>query len=329
VRSIAPEANTGFMERTIGHPLMTVTDVYEATGNEVYLRTAARLVDWTTKWENGDHPGGMLSNIFEQPAYYSGCPFNGGLLSAGLMKFNNWARQPELDGLLDRMVRWTLTDVWAPPIGLFSKGGAADPTPGSAGIASHSRAIVSSYQRTRDPLLLAVSRRLVEKAWAGEKGEMIGSRKSGLVLSHVPWLLALYANEGNPTFEPGLTVVPGQAITAKAASKTPVCFQVTNNGTTPATRILTSVQPRMDFKIANRPTVPKTLKPGQSVDVCYGVVTPQALNLNSITSRSAAVHFALRYERDGQPHLGQATAQMSLVPDEATPPPPRAGRRPR
>src|SRR5262249_35608958 len=39
-----PEANIGQMERAAGHPLMTLTDTYEATGEEKYLRGAAALV---------------------------------------------------------------------------------------------------------------------------------------------------------------------------------------------------------------------------------------------------------------------------------------------
>jgi hypothetical protein len=33
------------MERQLGHPLTTLNDVYEATGEDKYLQGAARLVD--------------------------------------------------------------------------------------------------------------------------------------------------------------------------------------------------------------------------------------------------------------------------------------------
>ena len=86
-----PETNVGGMERALGHPLMTLNDVYEATWEERYLEGSARLTDWALKWE---HPvrGGFLAPITESPAYYSGSSFCGGLLPAALLQFNGWAR---------------------------------------------------------------------------------------------------------------------------------------------------------------------------------------------------------------------------------------------
>ena len=79
---IDPEANVGGMERALGHALMTLNDVYEATWEERYLEGSARLTDWALKWE---HPvrGGFLAPITEAPAYYSGSSFCGGVLTAG------------------------------------------------------------------------------------------------------------------------------------------------------------------------------------------------------------------------------------------------------
>ena len=57
LRNISPENNVGQMERALGHPLMTLTDVYEATWDDRYLRGAARLVDWAEKWEHPIHSG--------------------------------------------------------------------------------------------------------------------------------------------------------------------------------------------------------------------------------------------------------------------------------
>ena len=105
---------------------MTFNDVYEATWEERYLEGAARLTDWALKWE---HPvrGGFLAPITEAPAYYSGSSFCGGVLTAALLQFNGWARLPEIDAVLDRAARWTLTDVWQPGGGIMSKGGSATP----------------------------------------------------------------------------------------------------------------------------------------------------------------------------------------------------------
>jgi DUF1680 family protein len=64
LHNLKPESNVGHMERAVGHPLMTLTDVYESTGEEKYLRGAARLVDWAEKWEHPVH-GGFLAPITE------------------------------------------------------------------------------------------------------------------------------------------------------------------------------------------------------------------------------------------------------------------------
>jgi hypothetical protein len=71
LRNLKPETNVGGMERALGHPLMTLNDVYEATWDDRYLRGSAALVDWALKWE---HPvrSGFLAPITEEPAYYSG-----------------------------------------------------------------------------------------------------------------------------------------------------------------------------------------------------------------------------------------------------------------
>ena len=94
------------MERQLGHPLTTLNDVYEATGQEQYLQGAARLVDQALAWE---HPlrSGFLAPITESPAYYSGSTFCSGLLPSALLKFNSWARQPEIDAMLQRVAQWT------------------------------------------------------------------------------------------------------------------------------------------------------------------------------------------------------------------------------
>ena len=51
---------------------------------------------------NWEHPlrSGFLAPITESPAYYSGSPFCGGLLPSALLKFNSWAKQPEIDAML-------------------------------------------------------------------------------------------------------------------------------------------------------------------------------------------------------------------------------------
>src|SRR4029077_17637762 len=126
------------MERQLGHPLMTLGDMYEATWDERWLRGAAYLVDQALKW---DHPqrGGFLAPITESPAYYSGSPFCGGLITAGLLKFNSWAQPREVEHLLERTAVWTLTDPGRPPNGIMSKGGSPRRGSSPQHIASHAR----------------------------------------------------------------------------------------------------------------------------------------------------------------------------------------------
>ena len=54
------------MERAVGHPLMTLNDVDEATWDERYLRGSAWLVDQALKWEHPERSG-FLAHITELP----------------------------------------------------------------------------------------------------------------------------------------------------------------------------------------------------------------------------------------------------------------------
>ena len=188
------------MERQLGHPLMTLTDVYEATWDERWLKGAAVLVDQALRWE---HPqrSGFLAPITESPAYYSGGPFCGGLLSASVLKFNSWARLPEIDQMLERVAVWTLTDVWEPPAVIQSKGGSPRMGDDPKNISSHLRLMAHQYERTHDPFFLAVPLRSVVDGF-GESGENFGTRETGLVYNYLPWFLQTLAASGTPRGRP-------------------------------------------------------------------------------------------------------------------------------
>jgi hypothetical protein len=272
---ISPEANVGMMERALGHPLTTLTDVYEATWEERYLRGAARLVDWAIKWE---HPvrGGFLAPITEQPAYYSGSPFCGGLITAALLKFNGWARDAEIDGLLERTARWLLTDMWRPGEGILSKGGSPrrSATPGN--VASHMRLLRWAYERTGDPLFLAVPRELLIAGY-GEGRERISTRSTGLVFNHVPHFLPLLDAQGGPAPDPGLRVTARPPVVTMAPGATArVCFQVG----APVDGWRVSFQPRLDFTVTGQAA-------GAKDEMCYDVRAPEAINLTSEYNRVA------------------------------------------
>ena len=198
------------MERQLGHPLMTLTDVYEATWDERWLKGAAVLIDQAAPVGTPPARSGFLAPITESPAYYSGGPFCGGLLSASVLKFNSWARLPEIDQMLERVAVWTLTDVWEPPSIILSKGGSPRMGHDPKNISSHLRLMAHQYERTRDPFFLAVPLRSVVDGF-GESGENFGTRETGLVYNYLPWFLQTLTTHGNPKEDKDLDLKPGAA----------------------------------------------------------------------------------------------------------------------
>lgn len=300
LRNIAPEHNVGQMERAMGHPLMTLNDVYEATWDPRYLRGSARLADWALKWE---HPvrSGFLAPITEQPAYYSGAPFCGGILPGALLKFNRWARDPEIDRLLERIARWTLSDMWRPPAGIMSKGGSPSRTSSPQHIASHARLLRWAWERTHDPLFLVSPRAAVAAGFgAGTRG--FGTRDTGLVFNNVPWLLSSIAAAGNPQ--------PDQELTVTADSS--ASFTLRNTGTQPITDLDVSFQPRLDFSVTSTPTVPRTLAPGESLQLRYEVAPPAKINLTSAYNRIAYAQLTATFQRANQARLASAWSSFEL-----------------
>ena len=87
------------MERQLGHPLTTLNDVYEATGEEKYLHGASRLVTQALTWE---HPlrSGFLRRLPNRQLIIRDQHSAAAFCRAPLMKFNAWANQPEIDAVL-------------------------------------------------------------------------------------------------------------------------------------------------------------------------------------------------------------------------------------
>jgi hypothetical protein len=308
---------TTAMERIIGHPLMTLNDVYEATWDDKYLRGAAQLVDETLKWENPVRSG-FLAPIFESPAYYSGSPFCGGLLPSALLKFNGFARLPEIDAMLARVGQWTLTDVWTPPADIYSKGGSPRKGHTPADIASHLRLMSHLFARTGDPMFLVVPEMSLVAGY-GENPRSIGTRSTGLVFNYLPWFLAALKENGNPQPEPLLEVRcrPEEVIVGKGGS-VQVRFTLRNTGPSAVDELRASFHSRLDFQVTAETVVPvaadgpRDLPPGGAMELVYTIRAPQRINLTCQYNSVAYGHFSLLYRRAGKAHYAHHAVKISM-----------------
>ena len=299
------------MERQLGHPLATLNDVYEATGDERYLKGAARLVDQAIKWE---HPlrSGFLAPITESPAYYSGSTFCSGILPSALLKFNSWAQQPDVDAMLERVARWTLTDMWCPPANIYTKGGS--PRRGGDGqqIASHLRLMDYMFSRSGDPVFLVVPRECVVRGF-GENAKSIGTRSTGLVLNNVPWFVTTLLNYGDPQRDRQLEVAAtSPEINARRGDEVSVVIRLVNKGTDPITDFRASFQSRVDFRTSQQPQLPKSIAPGETIELTYKLEAPSQVNVQCLCNRITYAHWSAIYRRDQTVHLSHLPVTISL-----------------
>jgi hypothetical protein len=297
------------MERQLGHPLMTLGDVYEATWDERWLRGAAVLVDQALRWE---HPvrSGFLAPITESPAFYSGSPFCGGLLTAGLIKFDGWAHLPELDPLFERVALWTLTDVWEPSAVIQNKGGSPRMGRDPQNISSHLRLLAREFERTGDPIFLAVPRRSIIEGFARDDSSF-GTRETGLVFNYLPWFLQTLATGGNPQEDPELDLKPAQAQRAAAhGQEGAVRFVLTNRGTTPIEDLVVSCRGRLDFEVVAAGELPRRLEPGATAALTYRMRTPAQLNLTCRANSEAPIHCAALYQRGGRRYIASTWSEV-------------------
>lgn len=307
----AYQIQTRSMERAVGHPLTTLTDVYEATGDERYLRGAAAWVDQALKWE---HPirSGWLGPITESPAYYSGSPFCSGLLPSALIKFNSWAGRPDIDAMLLRVARWTLTDVWRPNGGIQHKGGSPREEAGAEHIASHGRLMEYAFARTQDPLFLVVPRESVVLGFT--ERQTIGTRATGLVFNHLPPFFAALAANGDPQPDPQLQLtISDKEIEMSRGGGARINCKLTNTGNEPVTNVRLSLQSRLDF--ATTPATARaldSLNAGKSAEFEFDLAAPQNLNLGSEQNRIAYVHACVLAKRGESACSAHAVTKITV-----------------
>jgi len=318
LRNIRPEANVGQMERAMGLPLMTLNDVYEATGDERFLRGAARLAAWALRWE---HPtrSGFLAPITEQPAYYSGAPFCGGLLSNALSRFNDWAGDPELEALLERVGRWLLTDMGRPPGRIMSKGGSPRRGADAQHVATHLPLLRRCYLRTGDPLFLLLPASALRTGF-GTRARPFGTRATGLVFNHAPAFFPLLRGweETGPgadlelrAIRPHVRLRPGETATVE--------FLIRNRGRAPGTELRVAFQPRLDYQVVAPPESAAVLAPGESRTVRCRVRAPSGINLTSQHNRISYAHLCVACHQAGRRVPARATVQMELTAGEPLP----------
>jgi len=311
--SIKPDSSVGSMERALGHSLMTLTDTYEATWNDKYLRGAARMVDWALKWE---HPvlSGFMAPITEAPAFYAGSPGVGaGTIHAGLIKFNNWANLPKIDLLLERVARWTLVFPWRPPASIISKAPVKGAQSSPLTMAENLRLMHHAFAKTGDPAFLAVPRKSVMEAFVS-KTPRIATRSTGRVYNYLPWFLTTLHNNGNPEPEADLEIqADGAELRVPRGHKAMVTFRIRNRGASPVESARFSLQPRLDFRVSLISAVTNALAPGEVREVRYEIQAPERINLTSEASRVSYAHFSGLYRRAAKTLVAHVPLQITIT----------------
>jgi hypothetical protein len=299
------------MERATGHPMMTLNDVYEATWDDRYLRGAARLADWALKWEDPVRSG-FPAPITEQPAYYSGSPFCGGLLPSALLKFNSWARVPEIDAMLERVARWTLTDMWRPPAGLMSKGGPVTRDASPIHVSSHLRLMAAEFARTSDPLFLALPQEMVVAGF-GEEAKEFGTRETGLVYNYLPWFLHELGAQGDPQPGTELLIRPAvQTVELTPGGAARACVSVRNRGSAALEGLRIGFQARLDFRATSVAPARDTLAPGAAAEFCTDISAPELTNLTSQFARISYAHWTAIYRTGARTRLAHAWLRLDM-----------------
>ena len=168
------------------------------------------------------------------------------------------------------------------------------------------------YARTGDPLFLVVPREAIVRGF-GTGSRPFGTRSTGLVLNNVPWFLTTLQNSGDPQPDPQLEVkFPLDQVSATPGQEFHVTVTLKNTGSTPITDLRASFQSRLDFRTSAESPLPKSIQPGQAVELSYNVVAPNYINLQCLYNRIAYAHWSALYRREEKVHLAHAPLAMSL-----------------
>jgi hypothetical protein len=311
--AINPQTSVGSMERALGHPLMTLTDTYEATWDDKYLTGAARLVDWAIKWE---HPvlSGFLAPITEAPAFYAGSPgVGGGTIHAGLIKFNSWAKLPEIDQMLERVARWTVTFPWRPPANIIAKAPVKGERGGAMSMSENLRVMHYAFAKTGDPVFLAVPRKSVMQAFVTDS-PVVRTRSTGRVYNYLPWFLTTLHKNGNPETDENLHVeVDSAEVTIPKGQRTQIVFRVRNSGTSAVENARFSFQPRLDLRIIPLGSSDGAIAPGEVRELRYEIQAPDRINLTSESNRVSYAHLSGLYGRGGKRHVTHSVVRIEIT----------------
>jgi hypothetical protein len=313
LNNITPESCVGSMERALGHSLMTLTDTYEATWDEKYLRGAARMVDWAIKWE---HPvlSGFMAPITEAPAFYAGSPGVGaGTIHAGLIKFNSWAKLPEIDGMLERVARWTLTFPWRPPAVVIAKA----PVKGAQGAAltmsENLRLMHYAYAKSADPAFLAVPRKSVMQAFVTE-ASTVRTRSTGRVYNYLPWFLTTLKQNGNPEEDSDLEInIEKSRLHVPRGAEAALIIRVHNRGSSVIEQPKFSLQTRLDLRAKPVSTGGYSIAPGETRELRYHIEAPERINLTSESHRVSYAHFSGMHRRGKQTYVTHVPVQIEIT----------------
>ena len=290
------------MERALGHPLMTLNDVYEATWDDRYLRGAARLVDWAEKWEHPIHSG-FLAPITEQPAFYSGSTFNGGLITvraAEVQRLGETAGDRRHAGARGALAAHRNVEAR----GHHVEGRLAAPQRiARAHLEPHAAAAqrLSADARSAIPGRAA---RTDDGRFRATRRRDIKTRDTGLVFNYLPWFMQMLEEEGNPAPDPQFR------ITAKSALPQ-ACFEMSNTGTTPITDLRATFPGASGFQVEAGGRARDAGARGDRPALLSGR-SAAAINLTSQYNELSYAHCTASARRGGKPVLAHAWVKIEL-----------------
>jgi hypothetical protein len=198
------------------------------------------------------------------------------------------------------------------PAGILHKGVSGRAKGGAQIVASHLRLMAWAYERTRDPLYVALPWKLVNTAYMNPS-QPFGSRSTGLIFNNLPWFLSALQRWGSPTPDPDIDFSAKDAsISLVTGAKSVVTILLKNLGSAPLTDLRVSFTLRRDFTTTPLGTTPAHLEPGQTIEIPYEIVAPRNVNLTTDSNRIAYGHWSATYRRMENTHIGHQPVKVTL-----------------